>query len=393
MKANSGLKKNRTKIQMVLTALVILSVVRQFFLGNYHNMFLGILTLILFMVPQFLDRKLNVTIPPGLETVILIFIFSAEILGEINAFYVKIPIWDTILHTTNGFLMAAIGFALIDLFNRSDRFSIKMSPYFVAFFAFCFSMTVGVMWEFFEFSMDWFFGMDMQKDWIVPAINSVKLNPTGANVPIHVDVQSLVVNGETWDLGGYLDIGIVDTMKDLIVNFIGAIVFSVIGILYLRNRGKGKLAASLIPQVRSKQEEELSSKDRWGPQLPKLAHFSGNILQLFSGKLRKSFQLIHKHGKCLFSLHFHHLGVEINHYPGGNGNYKKRIDCQKNRTHFSNKSNRNHIAKSGSGDHRIAIPQCISVSVNVRFRQLNHCCDSKNKHNKTNDNFICASPF
>lgn len=109
-----------------------------------------------FMVPQFLDRKLNVTIPPGLETVILIFIFSAEILGEINAFYVKIPIWDTILHTTNGFLMAAIGFALIDLFNRSDRFSIKMSPYFVAFFAFCFSMTVGVMWEFFEFSMDWF---------------------------------------------------------------------------------------------------------------------------------------------------------------------------------------------------------------------------------------------
>ncbi len=158
--------------------------------------------------------------------------------------------------------MAAVGFALIDLFNRSDRFSIKMSPYFVAFFAFCFSMTVGVMWEFFEFSMDWFFGMDMQKDWIVPAINSVKLNPTGANVPIHVDVQSLVVNGETWDLGGYLDIGIVDTMKDLIVNFIGAVVFSIIGILYLRNRGKGKLAASLIPQVRSKQEEELSSKNQ-----------------------------------------------------------------------------------------------------------------------------------
>ena len=116
-----------------------------------------------------------------------------------------------------------------------------MSPYFVAFFAFCFSMTVGVLWEFFEFSMDWFFAMDMQKDWIVPAINSVKLNPTGANVPIHVDVQSL---------GGYLDIGIVDTMKDLMVNFVGAVVFSAIGILYLKRRGEGKLAASLIPQVR-----------------------------------------------------------------------------------------------------------------------------------------------
>ena len=242
--------KTKTKIQVILIFLVALSINRQFFLGNYHNMFLGFLTLLLFSVPQFLDKKLGVTIPVGLETVIFIFIFSAEILGEINAFYVKIPIWDTMLHTTNGFLMAAIGFALIDLFNRSDKFSIKMSPYFVAFFAFCFSMTVGVLWEFFEFSMDWFFAADMQKDWILPAINSVKLNPTGANIPIHVDVQSVVINGKTWNLGGYLDIGIVDTMKDLMVNFVGAVVFSVIGIFYLKHRGKGKLAASLIPQVR-----------------------------------------------------------------------------------------------------------------------------------------------
>ena len=259
MSTNMKARKNRTKIQMVLTLIVVFSVIRQFFLGNYHNMFLGILTLILVMVPQFLDKKLSVTIPVGLETVILIFIFSAEILGEINAFYVKIPIWDSILHTTNGFLMAAIGFALIDLFNRSEKFSIKMSPYFVAFFAFCFSMTVGVLWEFFEFSMDQFFGLDMQKDWIVTAINSVKLNPTGANVPIHVDVQSVVINGEQWNIGGYLDIGLIDTMKDLIVNFIGAVVFSIIGILYLKNRERGKLAASLIPQVRN--EDKIEAED------------------------------------------------------------------------------------------------------------------------------------
>ena len=259
MSTNMKARKNRTKIQMVLTLIVVFSVIRQFFLGNYHNMFLGILTLILFMVPQFLDKKLSVTIPVGLETVILIFIFSAEILGEINAFYVKIPIWDSILHTTNGFLMAEIGFELIDLFNRSEKFSIKMSPYFVAFFAFCFSMTVGVLWEFFEFSMDQFFGLDMQKDWIVTAINSVKLNPIGANVPIHVDVQSVVINGEQWNLGGYLDIGLIDTMKDLIVNFIGAVVFSVIGILYLKNRERGKLAASLIPQVRN--EDKIEAED------------------------------------------------------------------------------------------------------------------------------------
>lgn len=146
--------KKRTKIEGVLMLLVIASIVRQGFLGEYHNMFLGVLTLVLFMVPKMIEKKLNVSIPAGLQAVILIFIFSAQILGEINAFYVKIPIWDTLLHTTNGFLMAAIGFALIDIFNRSERFSLKMSPYFVAFTAFCFSMTVGVVWEFFEFSMD-----------------------------------------------------------------------------------------------------------------------------------------------------------------------------------------------------------------------------------------------
>ena len=98
MSTNMKTRKNRTKIQMVLTLIVVFSVIRQFFLGNYHNMFLGILTLILFMVPQFLDKKLSVTIPVGLETVILIFIFSAEILGEINAFYVKILIFFLLCH-------------------------------------------------------------------------------------------------------------------------------------------------------------------------------------------------------------------------------------------------------------------------------------------------------
>lgn len=245
----------RTTLETVLMILVLLSIVRQFFLGSYHNMFLGILTLILFSVPKIIEKRIGVNIPAGLEAVILIFIFSAEILGEINAFYVKIPIWDTMLHTTNGFLMAAIGFALIDIFNRSEKFSIKMSPYFVAFVAFCFSMTIGVLWEFFEFGMDWFFQLDMQKDWILPTISSVKLNPDGANVPVKVAVESVVINGEEWNLGGYLDVGIVDTMKDLIVNFIGAVVFSIVGIFYLKNRGKGKIATSLIPQVKEKTEE------------------------------------------------------------------------------------------------------------------------------------------
>jgi len=244
--------KSSFAVYIVLRVLVILAFIRQVMNGNYENAFLCVLTLLLLVMPSLVQLKLKVELPTTLEIILLLFIFAAEILGEIHAFYIKIDSWDTILHTMNGFLMAAIGFALIDIFNRSERFSLKMSPYFVAFTAFCFSMTVGVLWEFFEFSMDWFFDMDMQKDWILADINSVKLHPEGANVPVHVDVESVVINGETWNLGGYLDIGIVDTMKDLIVNFIGAVVFSVIGIVYLKHRGedgKGKIAESLIPKV------------------------------------------------------------------------------------------------------------------------------------------------
>ena len=244
----------RTYIELILYILVTASIVRQAFLGNYSNMFTGVLTLMLFSVPKIIDKKLGVSIPVALETIILFFIFAAEILGEINAFYVKIPIWDTMLHTANGFLMAAVGFSLIDIFDRSERFSLKMSPYFVAFTAFCFSMTVGVVWEFFEFGMDCFFGTDMQKDWIVTTVNSVMFDATASNQVVSIPVESVVVNGEEWQLGGYLDIGIIDTMKDLLVNFVGAIVFSVIGIFYLKNRGKGKIASALIPVVKSTEE-------------------------------------------------------------------------------------------------------------------------------------------
>ncbi len=245
-------KHFHTTIELILYVLVTVSIVRQFFLGNYQNMFLGVLTLVLFSLPKIIEKRLAVSIPVGLETVILIFIFSAEILGEINAFYVKIPIWDTVLHTTNGFLMAAIGFSLIDIFNRSERFSLKMSPYFVAFTAFCFSMTVGVLWEFFEFGMDMVFATDMQKDWIVSSVNTVMLDTTLSNTVVSVPIDTVLVNGLDWGLGGYLDIGLIDTMKDLIVNFIGAVIFSIVGIVYLKQRGKGKLAASLIPVVKEK---------------------------------------------------------------------------------------------------------------------------------------------
>lgn len=251
-------KKRRLTIRSVLSALVLATLVRQAFLGHFENVFLCVLTLILFYLPLFIDRRLGIDLPLALEGIIYCFIFAAEILGEINSFYTKIPHWDTMLHTINGFLMAAIGFALVDIFNRSERFSVKLSPLFLAVVAFCFSMTVGVLWEFFEFFMDSYFGTDMQKDWIVHTVNSVMFQPEGLNIVVHKPIESLIVNGEDWIAlyGGYIDIGLIDTIKDLLVNFIGAVSFSIIGFFYVKRRGKGKVARQFIPTVHKLESDQ-----------------------------------------------------------------------------------------------------------------------------------------
>ena len=241
-------KKGRFVLLLVLQILVVLTMVAEIFNRNFYNVFLCLLTLVLFNIPRFVDLKLNIKLPTMLEVVILLFIFAAEILGEIQSFYTIFPYWDTILHTINGFIMAAIGFALIDILNQDPRFHINMSPFFVAFVAFCFSMTIGVVWEFFEFGMDQFLGYDMQKDTVLSAIASVMLNPDGRNVPVTIDqIREVMINGQPLGVGGYLDIGLIDTMEDLFVNFIGAAVFSVIGFFYVRSRGKG-VAGIFIPR-------------------------------------------------------------------------------------------------------------------------------------------------
>ena len=118
-------------------------------------------------------------------------------------------------------------------------------------------MTVGVLWEFFEFGMDRLFHMDMQKDTVVSSITSVMLDPTNSNIPVTIDnITSVQVNGQELGFGGYLDIGLYDTMKDLFVNFIGAVVFSTIGYFYIKQRGKGKLARAFIPTITDKDASE-----------------------------------------------------------------------------------------------------------------------------------------
>ena len=245
-------------VYFTLRALVIATMVLQLLNRNYENVFLCALTLLLLVIPSLLQVTFRVELPTTLEIIILVFIFAAEILGEIREFYLIFPFWDTALHTLNGFLAAAIGFSLVDLLNRSERTVFNLSPLFTAIVAFCFSMTIGVVWEFFEFGMDQLGGFDMQKDAVVHTIRSVTLDPAGHNVPYEISgITETVVNGQELGVGGYLDIGLIDTMQDLIVNFIGAFVFSVIGFFYVKNRGKGKLAGRFIPRRKSKDRDFL----------------------------------------------------------------------------------------------------------------------------------------
>lgn len=248
-------------VYLFLRAAVILIMVAQFFNRNYENVFLCLLTLILFIFPTILERQLKIDFPDTLEIIIMLFIFAAEILGEIRSYYTTFPYWDVMLHTLNGFLCAAIGFSLVDIFNRDERFSLTLSPVFMAIVAFCFSMTIGVLWEFFEYSMDRFLLLDMQKDTVVPVISSVLLDPAGGNTPVvmrNITDVIIVTGGQQVPLGleGYLDIGLRDTMEDLFVNFIGATVFSFIGYFYVKSRGNGRFARRFIPQVLKEGEQK-----------------------------------------------------------------------------------------------------------------------------------------
>lgn len=251
--------KSSFAVYIVLRALVLLVMIRQIFNQNYENVFLCVLTLLLLFIPSFIQVNFKIELPTTLEIIILLFIFSAEILGEISEFYIYFPFWDTMLHTLNGFLAAAIGFSLVTLLNDDERVAMHLSPFFAALVAFCFSMTIGVIWEFFECGMDLFFGLDMQKDTVISSISSVVLDPAGGNRPYAIhNITSTVVNGQDLGINGYLDIGLLDTMEDLLVNFIGAFVFSVIGFFYVQNRGKNRFASRFIPRRKKRENDYLS---------------------------------------------------------------------------------------------------------------------------------------
>lgn len=249
-KAFANADKKTIVVYFVLRVLVILCMIREIINDNYENALICVLALILFLVPSFLERTLKIDFPTTLEIIILIFIFSAEILGEIDNFYGKYEIFDDILHTINGFACASIGFSLVYILNGNIE-SLKLSPLFVALVGFCFSMTIGVAWEFLEYTVDYNLGLDMQKDQYVNQIKTVTLDPEQNNQVVKINNIDYTIlydkeGNEIKKIDNYLDIGLHDTMWDLAVNFVGAIIFSIFGYLYIKNHEKYKLAGKFI---------------------------------------------------------------------------------------------------------------------------------------------------
>ena len=239
-------------VYFVLRALVVLCLVMSCLRGDFNSAFLCLLSLFLFIIPTFIEDTLKIALPTVLESIIYIFIFSAEILGEINNFYFLIPHWDTVLHTLNGFLAAGVGFSLIDILNKNSK-HVNLSPLFVAIVGFCFSMTIGVLWEFGEYTLDNVIRTDAQKDTVVQKISTVYLDPLHENNPVRIDgITGVTIHTDGEDIiidGGYLDIGLHDTMKDMWVNLIGAVCFSTFGYLYILDRDKYHFVKNFIPRL------------------------------------------------------------------------------------------------------------------------------------------------
>ena len=184
-----------------------------------------VLGLVVMLLPSVLQRRLHIEIPSGMIILFLVFLYCAIYLGEVQSFYYVIPFWDDILHSFSGAMLGALGFSFVTLLNRAEKVPMNMSPIFVAVFAFCFAITLGVIWEFYEFTFDGLMGLNMQKFML----------ENGTPLP-----------GRE---------ALVDTMTDLFVDAGGALVISVVGYFSLKYK-KGWIEKFQIRRRKSKDKDK-----------------------------------------------------------------------------------------------------------------------------------------
>ena len=221
----------RSKSNMIISNLVrialIIMFIRAFVTGDHSQDFLIVLTFAMTYYPSILEKHFGVYLPNGLQIIITLFIFASQVLGEMSGFYTTVPWWDLMLHTISGTVLGMIGFLFVYLLNEKGDANVNLSTAFVIIFAFCFALTIGVFWEFFEYGADRLLGYNMQR-----------FRLPGEDV-------------------------LVDTMNDLIVDAVGAGVACIFGWLYIKTQNdtlfNNFFDKWFIPQ--SKKNEKVKNKD------------------------------------------------------------------------------------------------------------------------------------
>lgn len=232
--------------QSICGLTIVLSLFSFLLKRSESNEFLTHLTLcvtamILTNIPIFMRRRFKIYIPPFLQIIIIVFIVLHFVFGEIFRFYDNSLLFDKILHTTSGVTIAICGFSLVNLLNESPNTHLKLSPFFVALFSFCFALAIGYLWEIFEYLMDSIIKTNMQR-W------------QDGFVTVIVDGEEVLV--QTYGRGS----GLMDTMGDLIVNAIGAAIISITGFVMLKTKNP-KIQALLISSFKNPEKHEKEAED------------------------------------------------------------------------------------------------------------------------------------
>lgn len=196
----SGARRFHSIVVGVLVVLMLLEFFVAVWEGQWMTTFLIAAILAIALAPMLAPRRMPVAIPAEFHLLAVIFIFASLFLGEVHLFYERVWWWDMVLHASSGLLLGMFGFLLVYVLNENERVDLHLRPGFVALFAFMFALGVGVLWEIFEFGMDRLFGMSMQK-------------------PMFGDPS-----------------GLTDTMWDLILDALGALVISLLGWWYMKHR-------------------------------------------------------------------------------------------------------------------------------------------------------------
>ncbi len=195
-------------MRYVFIALSAMAVIYNLFTREWEVLFSAVLTLILFILPSLLAKRSKIKVPAVFQIVVLLFIFASMYLGEIHHYFYRYAWWDTMLHANSAIMLAYIGFLLIFTLNRDKRMHVHLSPFFMALFSFCFALAMGSLWEIFEFGADVFLGVNMQKARGLEEIYGV------------FDTR----------------LGVIDTMRDLVVDAVGALLVSVVGYFHMTHR-------------------------------------------------------------------------------------------------------------------------------------------------------------